>query len=394
MAGYAVNDLLAPLVVKRTISRLNLPGTALSQLFGWNIGNGPIAGAIFQDGNEGEGGTAHRGNTEDSAIRTGQYDIFDHTRKIASGLTPGASLTRTKPQKVGQVQYTIPRAGERMTLKYEDLNNMRKIGSNADQIDSRGRRYLLMQERYLAARFANMVEFQTAAMIRGSYSFTQYGDRLAQSFSGGEITIDYQRPAGNLGKLQMGTGADIISADWDSASTDIPDQLYRINDAMINQCGQGLKHVVVTSRGWGYLMNNTKIQTQGGSSRAPFEELARKSYGQFVGILRNLPWVTFHIVDYGLEIETAENTYTYTKMIDNDYAAFLPEINDSWSIYIRGGEEVVEGPNGAQSFQYGFYPYSYPEFDPAGHNLCMVHNGFPANPVPKAIAYGKIKGAV
>lgn len=394
MAGYAVNDLLAPLVVKRTISRLNLPGTALSQLFGWNVGNGPIAGAIFQDGNEGEGGTTHRGNTEDTAIRTGQYDIFDHTRKIASGLAPGSSLNRTKPQKVGQVQYTIPRAGERMTLKYEDLNNMRKVGSNADQIDSRGRRYLLMQERYLAARFANMVEFQTAAMIRGSYSFTQYGDRLAQSFSGGEITIDYQRPAGNLGKLQMGTGADIISADWDSASTDIPDQLYRINDAMINQCGQGLKHVVVTSRGWGYLMNNTKIQTQGGSSRAPFEELARKSYGQFVGILRNLPWVTFHIVDYGLEVETAENTFTYTKMIDNDYAAFLPEINDSWAIYIRGGEEVVEGPNGAQSFQYGFYPYSYPEFDPAGHNLCMVHNGFPANPVPKAIAYGKIKGAV
>lgn len=394
MAGYAVGDLLAPMVVKRTISRLNLPGTALSQLFGWNIGNGPVPGAVFLDGNEGEGGTSQRGNTEDNAIRTGQYDIFDHTRQIAGASSPGTSATRVKPQKVGFVQYTIPRSAERMTLKYEDLNNMRKIGSSADQVDSRGRRYILMQERYLAARYANLIEFQTAAMIRGSYSFTEYGDRLAHSFSGGSITIDYKRPAGNLGKLEMGTGSSIISADWDSASTDIPDQLYRINDAMIQQCGQGLKHVILTSRGWNYLLNNTKIITQGGSSRAAFEELARKSYGQFVGILRNLPWVTFHIVDYSLEVETSEGTFTNTKLIGDDYAAFLPEINDTWAVYIRGGEEVVEGPNGAQSFQYGAYPYSYPEYDPAGHNLCMVHNGFPANPVPKAIAYGKIKGVV
>ncbi len=392
--AYSVSELLAPLVVKRTISRLNLPGTSLSQLFGWNVTNGPIPGAMFADGNEGEGFNGQRGNTEDNQLRVGQYDIFDHTRKVAGGSAPGTSLTRIEPQKVGVVQYTIPRAAERMTLKYEDMNNRRRIGDNAQNVDSQGRRYILHQEKYLAARVANLVEFQTAAMIRGSYTFTQYGDRLVQSFSGGSITVNYQRPATHLGKLDMGTGSSIIAADWDSASTDIPDQLYRINDAMINQCGQGLKHVIVTSRGWNYLMNNTKIQTQGGTSHVPFSDLARKSSGQFYGIMRNMPWVTFHVVDYGLDMETAEGTFTYTKLIGDDYAAFLPEINDSWAVYIRGGEEVVEGPNGARSFQSGFYAYSYPEHDPAGHNLCVIHNGFPANPVPKAIAYGKIKGAV
>lgn len=389
MAGYAANQILAPLAIKRTLSRINLPGTSLSQLFGWNVGNGPIPGAMFSEGNEGEGGNVMpRGNHEDWDLRVGQYDIFDYTRKMATGSVPGSPMTRQEPQKVGSVQFTIPRSAERITLNDEKIHNQRAIGASPNVVDTRGQRYIAAQERYLAARFANMVEFQTAAMLRGSYTFTQAGDRLLHGFSGGEITIDYQRPAGNLSKLNMLGGGDILAATWSNSGTDIPAHLFAINAAMVQLTGMGLRHVVCSSVVWNHVVNNTKVHTQGGSSQIVFDELNKTSSGEFTARLRSIPWVEWHIIDYVLDIETTAGNFTTTKLIPDTHAVFLPEIDSSWATYMRGGETVTEGPNGAREFRTGFYPYSYPEFDPSGYNLCAVHNGFPVNPIPKAIAYG------
>lgn len=391
MAGYSVQQILAPQSILRTISRLALPGTSLSQLFGWNIGNGPIPGALLGIGNEQEGNnTTQRGNYEDWDLRVGQYDIFDVTRTIATASLPSSAPTRVKPQKVGSVQVTLPRANERITLDHESIHNRRTLGGAANMVDRGGQRYIAAQQRYMAARFANLIEFQTAAMLRGSYSFTMDGDRMLHSFSGGEITIDYKRPAGNLNQLNMTGAGNIIDASWATSSTDIPKHLYQINDAMINLTGMGLEHVVVTSVMWNNIMNNTKVHTQGGSSQRVFDELSRTSEGEFTAVLRNIPWVTWHIVDYGLELEATNGTLTYTKMIEDTAAVFLPKVSDSWATYIRGGEFVTEGPNGTQDFRRGFYAYSYPEYEPSGVNMVAIHNGLPANPVPKAIAYGTV----
>lgn len=389
--GYAANQLLAPLSILKTISRINLPGTSLSQLMGWNVGNGPIPGALFQEGNEGEGGNlTPRGNFMDHDLRSGQYDIFDYTRKVASATTPGASTTLIEPQAVGAVQFTIPRTAERMILLDEKIHNQRQLGAGPTQIDRGGEKYISAQERYMAARIANMIEFQTAAMLRGSYSFTVLGNRLVHAFSGGSVTINYQRPAGNLTKLDMLGAGDILAASWENAGTDIPLHLFKINEAMTRLTGNPLKHVVITSTGWNHVVNNTKVHTQGGSSQIVFDTIRHDNAGEFTAVLRSIPWVTWHIVDYSLQLETAEGTFTETKLIEDDHAVFLPEINDTWATYIRGGEWVTEGPNGVKEFRNGFYPYSCPANDPSGWNLACIHNGFPANPVPKAIAYGLI----
>src|SRR5205814_8532625 len=125
-----------------------------------------------------------------------------------------------------------PRAAGTIELVDDELLNQRAIGGRDSSLDRGGEVFLTRQEAYLAQRFANLIEFQTAAMLRGSYSFAADGDLLRHGFSGGETTIDFKVPAGNLSQLNMlGTG-NILDADWATAGTDIPKHLHAINAAM------------------------------------------------------------------------------------------------------------------------------------------------------------------
>src|SRR4029079_9032114 len=110
--------------------------------------------------------------------------------------------------------------------------------------------YIPRRGGYLAQRFANLIEFQTAAMLRGRYSFLNDGDYLRHGFSGGETTIDFQIPATNLTQRDMLSTGNILDADWATAGTDIPAHLHAINAAMIQLTGMGLAHVILTSAGW------------------------------------------------------------------------------------------------------------------------------------------------
>ena len=132
-------------------------------------------------------------------------------------------------------------------------------------------------------------------------------------------------------------GGNILDADWATAATDIPAHLHDINAAMIQLTGMGLAHVILTSVGWQKIVNNTKVQDQGGSSGPVFESLRRVSAGEFTAMLRGLPWLTFHVIDYGLEIYNG-STETFTKLIDDDHAAFLPEPGPRWVQYLEGSE--------------------------------------------------------
>ena len=57
----------------------------------------------------------------------------------------------------------------------------------------------------------------------------------------------------------------------------------------------GLAHVVLTSVGWQHIVNNTKVQAQGGSANVVFDSLQRVGAGEFSVVLRAIPWITFHV---------------------------------------------------------------------------------------------------
>lgn len=396
--GYDVRQILSPIVIRKAISQLAVPGTVLSQEFGWNVTNGPNPGALFSEGNTQEGGVVQpRGNFDDSDIRESSYDIFNHTRKIATGRSPGVESKYRKPQRVGRVPYVIPRAAEKMHLKYERLNNQRKIGGPTTAVDRGGMRYISAQERHLAALFANLIEFQTAAMLRGKYYFIQEDndpDTLQHSFTdpgGDAITIDYQISADNFAQLDLGTGSDIIDVSWDDPAADIPAHIYAINKAQLERTGYGIEKCLLQSSVWNHILANTNVQKQAGTARSPFEFIRKTGEGKFMVKLHALPWMEFILVDYGLEVyNPATSQDTWQDMIEDNHAVFLPAINQSWTSYLRGGEEVVEGPNGRQSFQYGMYAYSHPTFDPAGINLYCLLNGFPGLYVPNCVVNGTV----
>jgi hypothetical protein len=361
---------LAPKTIMQAISQMDLPGTTLQNLFGWGF--------------RGTNRLAHSG-------RNFSYDVLNHTRTVATGRAPGQSAGRQKPQKVSNVTGVFPRSAETISLLDEDLLNRRRIGGPVDELDTFGENYVTRQEAYLGQRFANLIEFQTAAMLRGSYTFMEEGDDLMHGFSGGEVTIGYQQPAGNRGQLDMLGVGDILDADWATAATDIPGQLARINAAMVQLTGLGLAHVVVTSRGWRHVINNTKVQALGGSANVVYDSMTRSSAGEFTAIVRALPWITFHIVDYGLEVWDG-STETFTRLIEDDHAAFLPDPSPRWTQYLEGSEVVTEGPGGAKSEAFGFHPFAYATHDPSGWDLCAVFNGLPALYLPSALAYGLITG--
>lgn len=372
--GRSVEEILRADVIIREVSRIKLPNTTLSDLFGWGLANRDPA--------------AQGANSIAVDARDGKYDVFNQTRMLASARVPGTASSRQAPQKVGKVNYTIPRAAETIPLTDEDLTNRRVIGGPSNILDSAGENYISRQQRYLAQRFGNMIEFQTAAMCRGSYTYDQEGDDLHQRFTGGEHTINYRIPTGNLTDLDMlGGGNNILGPTWATAGTDIPLALYEINEAFNQLVGRGLEHVITRSAVWNNVLNNTKVAAQGGSANVVFETLDRRGPGNFTARLRAIPWVQWHIMDYTLDIWDG-SAFTATNLIADNHAIFMVEPDQDIAQYFDGGEMVTEGPNGVRTFRNGFYAYGYPTHDPSGWNLAAIHNGFPGLYNPSAIAYG------
>ncbi|MHC2068918.1 major capsid protein [Bremerella sp. T1] len=367
-----IQDLLAPSTVVAAISQLDLPGSSLQKLFGWGL--------------SGTNKQKHRG-------REFAYDIFNHTRKVATARGPGQASARTSPQSIGKITGAFPRAAETISLLDEDLLNRRALGESGNTLDAMGQSYVTRQEAYLAQRFVNLVELQTAAMLRGKYGYTALGDDLIHGFGNGDVTVDFQIPDSHRGQLDMLGEGNLLDADWADPQTDIPGHLQDINAALVQRCGMGLSHVVLTGIGWQHVVNNEVVQDMGGSTNQVYASLERASAGEFRATLRALPWVTFHVVDYGLEVFDGSEE-VFTKLVEDDHAAFLPEISPRWTHYLEGSEIVTDGPGGNRAEQYGFYATSYATHDPSGWNLMAVMNGIPALTIPEAVAYGQISGGM
>ena len=378
MAGRSIDELLAPEVILRAVTIKKVPNTALSRLMGWalpEVASFNIAGPS--------------GNVVESPLRSSFYDTIRETPRIAHASVPGSPATLVAPQITGKVPYTVPRSHEAIDLKYEDLNQRRQFGAPVTAVDTRGERYLSIQEDYLAKRQANFIEFQTAAMFRGSYTYDQQGDTLRHGFSGGGTTVNFNIPAANLTDLDMlGAGA-ILAANWSTDTTDIPADLYAINDAFISLTGRGLRHVIISSVGWGYVLNCTIVKAQAGTADKAFLRLERTGEGEFEAVLKAVPWVTFHIIDYRLD-DWSGSAYQSSKLVPDTKAIFLVEPDQDWVQYGTCMETVVEGHGGPTSDRYGLYFWTEQTHQPAGRRLYSLLNGLPFLYNPLCVAYGTI----
>lgn len=362
--AIALPEILQPGPFNKLISRLKVNNTRLQNAFA-------AGGMDMQPG------------------RNFGYDIFNETRDIAVGRTPATGPATVPHQPVGRVNGTFPRFHEKKRLLYEQIHNLRPIGGGWGQIDKRGLRYIEKQAQILKQKYTNAREFFLAGMLRGQVYYVQDGDSLKYYLSnpgGNSYTIDFQIPAGNKGQLDMlGDGA-IIDTAWDNAAALIVDHCLAVNAAMENLLGRALRQIWVTSVMWSYVINNTQVKALAGTVNTPYDIFDRVGQNDFVGRLRALPWLEWHITD-GVLNDGGGNT---VKIIDDTAAVFMPDIESSWYETLLGSEVVVEYENGPATEQFGQYFYARQTTDPAGYDMYALDNHIPSLLNPSCIAYATV----
>lgn len=366
MATPALPSLLQPSVVNERISRLRVINTTLQNRFGMQ-----------------SGGPAVRSSPTG---RRGSYDVFNDTREVATARLPGATAATIARNPRGNVAFIIPRIAEKKPLLMEELSNFRPVGGPTNVVDQNGQLFIADEEMINKQRITNAREFQVAAMLRGSYTYTQSGDDLIHGFSGGGITINYRIAAGNKTQLNMLGGGDIIGVSWDNPAAPIITDLFQIQAAFNQLTGRGLKQVMVTSVGWGNVLNNIQVQNQAGSVNQVFDYISKDDDSEeFTARLKAAPWVEWLITDNGLNLNG-----TFTKLIPDTAAVFTTTVGPQVAKFYECGEPVVVEWTRQQLYAQGEYFYYDLKGNPASYELYSIFNGLPVLLIPDSIAFGTV----
>ncbi len=366
MATPALPTLLQPSVVNERISRLRVINNTLQNHFGMQAGGPNVR--------------------RSPSGRRGAYDVFNDTREVATARLPGATSATIARNPRGTVAFSIPRIAEKKPLLMEELSNLRPLGGPTNVVDQMGELFIADEETINRQRVTNAREFQVAAMLRGSYTYTQTGDDLVHGFSGGGVTINYQIPTGNKSQLNMLGGGDIIGTSWDNAAAPISTDLFQINAAFIQLTGRGLTDVWVTSVVWANILANTQLLAQAGTVNRVFEFIEKnEETEEFTAKLNAIPWVTFHITDNGLNLAG-----TFTKLIPDTAAVFATRQGPQVAKYYECGEPVVVEWTRQSLYAQGEYYYYDLKGDPACYVLHSIFNGIPVLFIPASIAFGTV----
>lgn len=347
--------------VNARISRIRVQNTLLQNLFGCQQGGA---------------------NERQSPVRSGSVDIFDETRDIASATLPGTENMHRERFPVGHFQFNIPRHAGQIDMLLEHLNQLRPIGGPAGEVDTGGQKYILDQERNQKMTVTNLREFQIAAMLRGSYTWTRSGRELVHDFSGGSTTVDYQIPASHKNQIDPGSG-DIIGVSWDNPGAPIVRDLFALNQFSIEETGRAIEKCICNSTVWGKIVTNTEVQNLAGAVNNPVaSETRSKEDNATVARLVAVPWLEFNIYDHGLNVGTNK---TYTRLIADTQASFVTSLDGQVVNNYICNEPIVDPISKSISYPYGeYYDYGLNE-NPAVYRLRSFYNGLPVLFIPKTI---------
>lgn len=331
--------------------------------------------------------------------RHGAYDVFNNTRTVAPASIPGSPAARVTREKVGKVQYVMPRAYAKLFLSYEELNNLRPIGGPAGVFDTAGASYIALQARNLGQKIANFRTASLVGMLRGGLYAHEDGPRMYYDFTSTSAVyqIASRIPAGNLSQLDMLGAGSIIDASWNNPTANIPLHLSKINAAFQQLNGGSLVQAVCTSLMWNYLLSNDYMVAGAGMASTAYDIYERITgtgpdgtpINAFRGRLRAVPWMDWIITDEGLMLG-AEGSESFTKLVPDTGVYFLPNITPSLFQMLEGSEPVVEREGQPAVLRTGVYSWSATLADPAGINLYILDNALAAAYVPNSWAFGTV----
>lgn len=373
MAAYL--DILRPQVLTKVVRQVVASADPILNFMGFQPGGS-------NEINEGHG-------------REGLYHIYDDSRKVAKMRAPGAPAGRSAKQQMKAVPFVYPRMHDSVSLLAEYFHNLGKIDDPVTR-DEAGRGMIMRQTKSLMSRAANFRIAMTVGMLRDTLYVQQDGDDWHPNYTSTSSLwqVNYRCPSGNKTQLNMtdrdGTsvhGASIIDVSWASPGANIPLHFAKINQARSAQGVGPVKHVLLNSIVWQYVIANDYLTSQAGIANAPFTTYQREAgtrpdgspLHEYTGQFNALPGVTFHITDEGLELwNAATSAYAFTKHFPDTMAVFMgdPMATDKYSLY-QGSEPIAEYDGGPESVRVGLSSWTKKTSNPTATEIYVLDNCLP-----------------
>lgn len=345
-------------------------------------------------------------NTERQSGRNIGWDIFNKTRTLAKGRAPNAPPVTIPHKPVGHVSTQCFRLHEKIPFMQDAIFRTRPFGAAIGTVDLRGQQYVARQVDYGTQRFRNAREFMVSRIPRGGFGVIINGEDhilTEKDDANASYTVNYQIPGEHFEQLALGQNdANLITEPWDDPSADVIAQLLRVNATMERIHSSSLRHVMINSNTFSWLLNNIGLQNVGGQVYRIFESLkphteAAGSDGKvdngFDVIFRALPLITFHVYDGVLNVNSEDSMAAEdcSLFIEDDHAVFLPEPDATWATWIEGSEIVAENVLDMGKEVFGFHNWTTRVIDPPGWEMKLVDNGIPAIKIPRKIMYPTIR---
>lgn len=372
--------------VMKVISRIKPSGTPLQTYYGMGLDN-----------------TASE--SIPAGVRTFSYDIFDHTRQLASVRPPKVGPQRDRNQKTSTRTGHIIRSHDSLQVAWEDIVNTRPHGSPIGSLDRTGQNKVTMQIKHQTEKHKNLREWMVSRMFRGGFAIKFEGDKhYVTNLGSGDKDITYDHPSAHRSQLAVGdSGADVIDVSWDDPTADIMKQILNLNKAAERISGYVIEDVWINSTTLGYLMNNTSLQEKGGTSFRIWENVSasqitttdgNKRQSGYIVTFRAMPWIRFHVYDGVLQKGDAQADSTAAAdvelLIPNNVAIFTPSPSQEWLGFAVGSEPVQKTLTGQMEIVKGFSTWSRPMLEPAGQEMLFLDNFFPCPYNANAWFYGTV----
>lgn len=339
--------------------------------------------------------------------RTVSWDIFDNTRQLANARAPYVGPDRTKPKPVGKVVAGLVRLYESIDIIHEKVYGTRSLGGQYGSVDRTGQSYVGRQVRFGAQRMANAMEFMVSRMFRNGFAINVNGEQHElKELDAGTINVNFQIPSGNTGQVPLlESNANVISAVWSTAGTEIITDLLNLNRVSEAQSGYPITEFWISSTILGHMIDNTQLQDVAGSAYRIFDTMTGADISTTDGttrphgltvIFRAMPQYNFHIYDAVLVAGGAADSTDLddTKPfipIDVVLATPAPEPG-GWHGLAVGGEPIRENDESEVDYKEGVNSWSKRMNDPPGEELRILANLLPILYIPKAVFYMTVTG--
>lgn len=341
-------------------------------------------------------------------VRVFGWDQFNKTRTVATMTAPMTDANVIRRQKIGTKTGALLRMAEKLQIFDEEIANLRPPGAPIGTLDARGEQWALRQIDFMTQRHRNLMELALVKAFLGGFGLAQTGQvqRITElNASGNSFDIDQGIPASHKDQLALDDdGSNLIDKSWEDPSADLVSFFFGLKRAAIRETGFDPKHVWISGKTAGYLMQNIGLQSIAGSANRVWNTVtgqpaqvdpASRNLGGYSIKFNAVPWLDFHVNDavvslgdstdpQGTDATTVAGT---TRILPINRAIITPDPSPEWFTVYEGQEPVQEQVNSSPTAARGFHSWSRRMQNALApsREAYMLDNFLPVLVIPNAI---------